>query len=91
LDALDSYLRQGVRARVRAFEESFQDQLATNFLALSIRGPALGRPLVDTLKGSRYANMKELRVSRDKQEWRFAFAFDPGAMRSSWSAAIRPA
>jgi hypothetical protein len=24
-------------------------------------GPALGRPLVDTLKGSRHPNMKELR------------------------------
>ncbi len=26
-------------------------------------GPQLGRPRVDTLKGSRHANMKELRVS----------------------------
>ena len=29
---------------------------------LQIDGPALGRPHVDTVKGSRHANMKELRV-----------------------------
>jgi len=32
---------------------------------------------VDTLKGSRYANMKELRFSAADGEWRVAFAFDP--------------
>jgi hypothetical protein len=40
-------------------------------------GPQLGRPRVDTLKGSRYANMKELRFSVADGEWRLAFAFDP--------------
>ena len=40
-------------------------------------GPQLGRPRVDTLKGSRHANMKELRVSAADGEWRVAFAFDP--------------
>lgn len=40
-------------------------------------GPRLGRPRVDTLKGSRHANMKELRFSADGGEWRVAFAFDP--------------
>ncbi len=40
-------------------------------------GPQLGRPRVDTLKGSRHANMKELRFSADGGEWRVAFAFDP--------------
>ncbi len=39
-------------------------------------GPQLGRPRVDTLKGSRHANMKELRVSAAGGEWRVAFAFD---------------
>jgi len=45
-------------------------------LALSIAGPNIGRPLVDTLKGSRHANMKELRFSEANGVWRFAFAFD---------------
>ncbi len=39
-------------------------------------GPQLGRPRVDTLKGSRYANMKEVRLSAASGEWRVAFAFD---------------
>ncbi len=40
-------------------------------------GPAAGRPRVDTLKGSKYANMKELRFDADGGAWRVAFAFDP--------------
>ena len=40
-------------------------------------GPNLGRPTVDTLKGSRHTNMKELRFSWSGQVWRVAFAFDP--------------
>lgn len=39
-------------------------------------GPRLGRPRVDTLKGSRHSNMKELRFSAADSEWRVAFAFD---------------
>jgi hypothetical protein len=37
----------------------------------------LGRPDVDTLDGSHYANMKELRFRADGGVWRVAFAFDP--------------
>ena len=40
-------------------------------------GPELKRPRADTLKGSRHANMKELRFSAAGGEWRVAFAFDP--------------
>ena len=39
-------------------------------------GPQLGRPRVDTLTGSRHANMKELRFGAADGEWRVAFAFD---------------
>ncbi|MEO7142531.1 MAG: type II toxin-antitoxin system RelE/ParE family toxin [Bryobacteraceae bacterium] len=39
-------------------------------------GPQLGRPRVDTLRGSRHANMKELRFSAAGGECRVAFAFD---------------
>ncbi len=46
-------------------------------LALERIGPLLGRPMVDTLKGSKYPNMKEIRIAVDGA-WRFAFAFDPG-------------
>ena len=40
------------------------------------QGPAVGRPAVDTLKGSRHANMKELRFTASGGVWRVAFAFD---------------
>ena len=40
-------------------------------------GPELGRPRVDTLNGSKHANMKELRCDADDGVWRVAFAFDP--------------
>jgi hypothetical protein len=39
-------------------------------------GPQLGRPQVDTLKGSKHANMKELRFDAEDGVWRVAFAFD---------------
>ena len=44
---------------------------------LSEFGPHLGRPRVDTLNGSRHANMKEMRFSATGGEWRLAFVFDP--------------
>ena len=45
---------------------------------LRVHGPALGRPLVDTVKGSRRKNMKELRPgSTGRSEVRVLFAFDP--------------
>jgi hypothetical protein len=37
----------------------------------------LGRPRVDTLKGSRHSHLKELRFSAAAGEWGVAFAFDP--------------
>lgn len=44
---------------------------------LRAEGPNLGRPLVDRVKGSRHANMKELRPgSTGRTEIRVLFAFD---------------
>lgn len=40
-------------------------------------GPTLGRPMVDTLKGSKHSNLKKLRFDADNGVWRTAFAFDP--------------
>lgn len=41
-------------------------------------GPALGRPLVDSVKGSRIKNLKELRPgSSGRSEIRILFVFDP--------------
>jgi hypothetical protein len=45
---------------------------------LAVEGPALGRPLVDRVRRSRYHNMKELRPgSAGISEIRILFAFDP--------------
>jgi hypothetical protein len=61
--------------------DAFHEDVQTEILALSLLlqrfGPQLGRPHVDRLKGSRHANMKELRFSAAGGEWRVAFAFDP--------------
>jgi hypothetical protein len=40
-------------------------------------GPELGRPYVDTLKGSKFPNLKELRVQHQGRPYRVLFAFDP--------------
>ena len=57
--------------------EAVQDELVASVRLLAAKGPALGRPYVDTLKGSSFANMKELRFNAADGTWRVAFAFDP--------------
>lgn len=54
-----------------------QDELLAYIELLEQFGPQLGRPRVDTLNGSRHANMKELRFDASGGVWRIAFAFDP--------------
>ena len=66
-----------VRREIAALPNPVRRALGTALLAVEIEGPDLGRPTVDTLKGSRHANMKELRFGSDGSVWRFAFAFDP--------------
>ena len=60
-----------------ALPTAVQDELLALAKLLEAFGPALARPRVDTLKGSRHANMKELRFQADDGVWRVAFAFDP--------------
>ena len=64
-------------AEFGALPEFVQDALLAHASLLEKFGPTLGRPRVDTLKGSRHANMKELRFEAAGGVWRFAFAFDP--------------
>jgi hypothetical protein len=54
-----------------------QDELLAMAKHLAVFGPAARRPQVDTLKGSRYQNMKEFRFEVGGGVWRVAFAFDP--------------
>ena len=57
--------------------EEVQDLLIEEIMFILHDGPQARRPRVDTLKGSKYSKMKELRFSGAGGEWRFAFAFDP--------------
>ena len=57
--------------------EGLQDEILAHALLLRDYGPSLGRPTVDTLKGSKHSNMKELRFDWRSGVWRIAFAFDP--------------
>jgi len=59
------------------FSAVVQDELLAKLHLLEVFGPKLGRPQVDTLNESKYANMKELRFDADGGVWRVAFAFDP--------------
>ena len=56
--------------------EDQQDAVIARVDLLEAEGPALGRPTVDKIVGSRHSNMKELRVSKGGAI-RILFAFDP--------------
>ena len=60
-----------------ALSEAVPVELIAGIRLLEHLGPSLGRPAVDTLSGSKHANMKELRFRADGGVWRIAFAFDP--------------
>jgi hypothetical protein len=62
---------------LRALAAEVRIELLAQARVIERFGPSTGRPRVDTLKGSRYANMKELRFDAGGGVWRVAFAFDP--------------
>ena len=66
-------------AEFEGFDEDVQDELLESAKAVQTAGPKAGRPHVDTLAGSKHANMKELRFTAHggREVWRAAFAFDP--------------
>ncbi|MBV9567053.1 MAG: type II toxin-antitoxin system RelE/ParE family toxin [Hyphomicrobiales bacterium] len=60
-----------------ALTEIVQDEIAALAEKMRMIGPVMKRPATDTLKGSRFSNMKELRFGADNGVWRLAYAFDP--------------
>ncbi len=86
MDAWDIYLTDEVAAwleQVQASDSKTADLADDAIYALSCSGPALGRPLVDTITGSKIKNLKELRPgSSGRTEIRILLAFDP------WRSAI---
>src|SRR4051794_32546383 len=67
-------------------EEELQDAFLAHLGRQRQRGPQLGRPHVDTVKGSAFSNIKELRVQHRGDPYRSLFAFDPARAAScSWA------
>jgi len=69
---------------VGEFESWFKEQkdetqkdIYAYVLVLAQTGPHLGRPYVDSIKGSKFKNMKELRVQSQGNPYRLFFIFDP--------------
>lgn len=57
--------------------EREQDAVAAGVLVLRQLGPSLPRPHADTIRGSRHANIKELRTQCRGRPIRTFYAFDP--------------
>lgn len=57
--------------------EAEQQSVYRSVERVRVIGPALGRPHVDLVKDSRFANMKELRTQVGGRPLRTFFAFDP--------------
>ena len=60
-----AYFHPRFKAEFDRLPKAVQDELLASLKPLRVYGPALGRPEVDTLKGSKFANMKELRFRAD--------------------------
>ncbi|SIO84413.1 type II toxin-antitoxin system RelE/ParE family toxin [Nocardiopsis sp. JB363] len=67
-----------VQPWLRRLDADSYEQVVAALEILAEFGPTLGRPVVDTIHGSRHKNMKELRPgSSGRSELRVLFAFDP--------------
>jgi len=63
-------------------EEDNKVAINAKVLLLAEFGPNLGRPYVDTIQGSKYANLKELRIKHKDAVFRILFCFDK--RRNCW-------
>ncbi len=68
-----AYFHPKFEEEVNELPDAVQDGLAAAPAPLRKFGPSLGRPEVDTLNGSKFPNMKELRFRADGGVWRVAF------------------
>lgn len=67
-----------VAAWLAALDQRSAESVADAIEVLELEGPSLGRPLVDTLSGTKLKNLKELRPGSSKRsEVRILFVFDP--------------
>lgn len=54
-----------------------QDSIRRSVNLLEEFGPALTRPHADTVNGSKFPNMRELRCQHEGRPYRVLYAFDP--------------
>lgn len=86
---------QLIKGWLMGLDQRTYDSVIAALELLESNGPSLGRPLVDTVRGSRFHNMKELRPpSPGRSAVRILFAFDQnreavllvgGDKRSLWN------
>ncbi len=67
-DEIDSWLK--------TLDNDALEAILKVLMILSEIGPSLGRPYVDSIKQSKYKNMKELRIQNKKRLFRILFIFD---------------
>ena len=63
-------------------EKEHKIAIAAKVLVLSEFGPNLPRPYVDTIQGSKYPNLKELRIQHKNAVFRVLFIFNK--KREAW-------
>jgi hypothetical protein len=87
----DIYFAAEAEAWMLALDDNDDDAIIARVELLEERGPGLGRPVVDSIEGSRHSNLKELRAG----SMRALFAFDParraivlvgGDKRDDWTS-----
>ena len=59
--AWEILIHEEVEAWIAGLSEEEYKKVSAALDALEVKGPLLGRPLADRIKGSRYQNLKELR------------------------------
>jgi hypothetical protein len=69
----DAYFTAEAETWMLALDDNDYDAIMARIELLEERGPGLGRPVADSIEGSRHPNMKELRAG----SMRALFAFDP--------------
>ncbi len=62
---------------IQTIDDDAKEAIFKHLSILKKIGPTLGRPFVDTIKGSSIKNLKELRVQSKNRVIRVFFVFDP--------------
>jgi hypothetical protein len=61
---------------IKSLDEDARESILKYLIILKEIGPNLGRPYADTIKQSKFKNMKELRIQNKKRLFRIFFIFD---------------